>query len=327
MHGFPPSNFSDTWMSSARLNLSERSSRIIVPETSLGETMWQLFSPLLWKLIVFYLKVFLIVASIAMFAVSTVLVYSLVYWLVVPKRLHTYPVYFSYSGAESACANVTLASRQWEGVARPILEWDRPTPGYDFDVSITLDFPPGIEKRAPVMFDTVAMLRDHHAVVRTERPFLPTQVSWLGSIFRDFVTMAVSGLNLYRDRQMADVMLIDSLPVLPTESLSYIHVCMRAPALHVYSASLNFVSKLSGFRYLLAHHPVLVGVVVVSSTVGLALAAVAVAYAVRFLKARETDEEYMEEYEPISPVSAREEDMMASETFRDDQSGLRRRRD
>lgn len=307
---------------------SESSSRIVIPQPTLGDTMWELVSPLLWKLLVFYLKVFLILASVAMFVITTVLVYSLVYWLVIPKRLHSYPVYFSYQGTDvPACANVTLATRQWEGLARPIREWDRPTPGYDFDVSISLEYPSGLEKREPIMFETLAMLRDHHVVVKTERPFLPTQVSWLGNMFRDFLTMAISGLHLYRDSLTADVMLIDSLPVLPQENLSFIHVCMRKPPLHVYGATLNFVSKLSGFRYLLAHHPILVGVVVVGATVGLALIGVMIAYVLRYLKGREErleDEEDMRE--PLSPLSPREDDMQqAHGNGEDNSSGLRRR--
>lgn len=307
---------------------SERSSRIEIPEPTLGETVWELLSPLLWKLLVFYIKIFLLIASLVLFVVTTVLLYSVIYWLAVPKRLHTYPVYFSYKGAHSdACANITLADRQWEAIGRPIKEWDRPTPGFDFDISISLEYP-GTVPREPVMFETSAMLRDHHTIVKTERPFLPTQISWLGTLFRDFVTMAFTGLHLYKDKQTADVMLVESLPVFAQEQLSYVHVCMHKPPLHVYSATLNFVSKLSGFRYMLAHHPVLVGAVVVGSIVGLAFFAVAVAYAVRYFRPREEIVEEEEEYadEPLSPVSPREEELLTSDAAGEDAgSGLRRR--
>ena len=307
--------------------MSERSSRIVIPETNLGETIWELVSPLLWKLLVFYVKIFLLIASVVMFVVTTVLLYSLVYWLAVPKRLHSYPVFFGYN-QQVPCANVTLANRQWEGLARPIKEWDRPTSGYDFDVSISLEYPSTMrEHHQPVMFETIALLRDHHPIVQTERPFLPTQTSWLGTLFRDFVLMAITGLHVYRDSQSADVMLIDNLPVLPQEHLSYVHVCMRGsdPPLYVYSATLHFVSKLSGLRYMVAHHPVLVGVVVVGSTVGLALVAVAIAYIVRFLKTKEEIAEMDTDLrEPLSPMSPREDEMLTSETVSGG-DGLRRR--
>ncbi len=306
---------------------SEQSSRIIIPEASLSETIWELLSPLLWKLLVFYLKVFLLVASVVLFVVITVVLYSLVYWLAVPKRLHSYPVYFAYRGPNAdACANVTLADRQWEGLSRPIHEWDRPTPGFDFDIRITLDYPSTLP-REPVMFETTALLRDHHPIAKTERPFLPTQTSWLGATFRDFVMMAITGLQLYRDGQGADVVLIESLPVYATEKLSYVHVCMRNPPLHVYSATLNFVSKLSGFRYMLAHHPVLVGILVVGVTLGLTLLAVAIAYAVRYFKPKEQElEEEDEITEPLSPVSPREEELMASDAGAEEGTGSLRRR-
>jgi hypothetical protein len=307
---------------------SERSSGIvIIPEASLGGTLWELISPIIWKLLLFYLKIFLLIASVVMFVVTTILLYSLVYWLAVPKRLHSYPVYFSYRGeGASACANVTLANRQWEGLSRPIKEWDRPTTGYDFDVSVSLDYPSTV--REPVMFETVASLRDHHPIVKTERPFLPTQTSWLGNIFRDFITMAITGLHLYRDSQTADVLLIDNLPVLPQESLSYVHICMRSPPLHVYSATLNFVSKLSGFRYMLAHHPIIVGIVVVALTVAVALLAVAIAYIARYFRLKEQEMERPETdfREPISPLSPREDDMFTPEPAIDESNaGLRRR--
>jgi len=301
---------------------SERSSRILIPQPTVTETIWELVSPLLWKLLVFYVKIFLLIASIVMFVVTTVLLYSLVYWLAVPKRLHSYPVYFSYSKT-GACANITLADRQWEAIGRPIKEWDRPTPGFDFDVSITLEYP-STGARAPVMFETSAMLRDQHTIVRTERPFLPTQISWLGTLFRDFITMAITGLHLYKDRLSGDVMLIESLPVFAQEQISYVYVCMQEPPLHVYSASLNFVSKLSGLRYMLAHHPLLVGAVVVGATVGLALFAIVIAYAVRYFKPKdEAGDEDDYAGEPLSPVSPREEEILSG--GEEASSGLRRR--
>jgi hypothetical protein len=305
---------------------SERSSRIvIIPEPSLGATLWELLSPVLWKLLVFYLKIFLLIASIVMFVVTSVLLYSLVYWLAVPKRLHSYPVFFAYRGEHNnACANVTLANRQWEGLSRPIKEWDRPTGGFDFDVSISLDYPS--TDREPVMFETTASLRDHQMIVKTERPFLATRISWLGRLFRDFITMAVTGLNIYRDSQMADVLLIDNLPVLSQENLSYVHICMRSPPLPVYSATLNFVSKLSGFRYMLAHHPVLVGIVVVFSSVAITLFALAVAYVARYFRMKEQEMEEMDSdfREPLSPMSPREDDMTSPATD-ETSAGLRRR--
>jgi hypothetical protein len=288
--------------------------------------VWELISPLLWKLVVFYTKVFLLLASVAMFAFTTVLLYSLVYWLAVPKRLHSYPVFFDYS-QDPVCANVTLADRQWEGLGRPVREWDRPTPGFDFDVSLTLEFPTTDHNVAspPVMFETTALLRDHHAVATTRRGHLVTYTSWLGRLLRDFVLMGASGLHLYRDRATGEVELFDSFPVHAQESLSYMHVCMRPP-LHVYSATLNFVSKLSGLRYLLAHHPIMVGVFVVGFAVGAAVLVILIAYIVRYVRKSEEHAaaEFDEFREPLSPVSPREE-VMSSETGGELSDNLRRR--
>lgn len=306
------------------------SSRIIIPpRQSIGAMLWEIVSPLLWKLTVFYTKVFLFIASIGGFILTTILLYSLVYYLAVPKRLHTYPVFFDYIGADQACANVTLSSRQWEGLARPIRQWDRPTPHYDFDVSLTVEFPNTEYNIAqkPVMFETSALLRDHTKVATTRRGFLVPQMSTLARLFRDFVTMAVAGLYLYQDKQTMDIPLIESFPVMETEALSFIRLCM-SPTIHIYSGALNFTSRLSGFRYLIAHHPIFVGIVVVGSVVSMAILGVILAYIVRYIKrgsARE-DIEDRAPVEPLSPISPREE-MFATHEEAEHIVGIRRRRD
>lgn len=311
-------------------------SRIEIPlinqQPSLLRSVWELIAPLLWRLVVFYTKVFLVMASLAILVVTTVLLYSLVYWMAVPKRLHTYPVFFNYeeSGA-FACANISLSGRQWEGINRPITDWERPTPGFDFDVSIALEYPSNEHnmRQGPVMFETRAELKNHHEIVKTERPFLIPQLSWFGRLFRDFLTMALTGLLLYQDKSSADIMLIESFPVISQEtSLSFIHICMRPPV-HVYSATLSFVSKLSGFRYLLAHHPLTVGVVVVGSVLALAIGFLIAAYILRFSKRNIEDDD--DEQGPISPISPREEDMMdrpaaGPEAGEEDVTTLRNRR-
>jgi len=308
---------------------SNATSRILVPTPSLASAVWELVSPLLWRLVVFYTKIFLVLASLAILVITTVLLYSLVYWMAVPKRLHTYPVFFNYdaTGAQFACANVSLSGRQWEGLNRPIIDWQRPTAGFEFDVSISLEFPANQHNLhlGPVMIETRALLKSHQQVALTQRAVLLPQLSALGRVFRDFVTMALAGLLLYQDKTSVDVLLIESLPVLAQESsLSYINICMRPPV-HVYSATLSFVSKLSGFRYLIAHHPLTVGVVVVGAVLTLAIIFMIGAYISRFYK-RNQDDPLLDDDEeavgPISPVSPREEPFPAEEHV---DTNLRRR--
>ena len=284
-------------------------SRIEIPTPSLASTVWDLVAPLVSRLIVFYMKLFLVLASLAILLVTTILLYSLVYWMAVPKRLHTYPVHFNYeTSSPAACANVSLSPRQWEGFNRPIPDWERPTAGFDFDVSIAMEFPSTQHnmRLGPVMFETRALLKSHQEIAKTDRAFLIPQLSWLGRLFRDFVTMALTGLLLYNDKSSADVMLIESLPVFSQESsLSFIHICMHPPV-HVYSATLSFVSRLSGLRYLLAHHPLTVGVFVVASVFSLAIAFMIVAYVFRLYKPATIDGGE-DDRGPVSPVSPREE--------------------
>ena len=305
---------------------SEASSRIFIPpnQTILG-LIWEVISPWVWKLAVFYTKIFLFLASFGLFIITTIILYSMVYYLAVPKRLHTYPVHFDF-GKDHACANVTLANRQWEGLARPIIEWDRPVPGYDFDITLTIEFPNTHHnlEQGPVMMETSVLLRDYSPVAKTRRPFLVPQMSTLARLFRDALTMAVSGLHLYQDKQTQDIDLIESLPIFHHESLSFVSLCMNPP-IHVYSATLNFTSKLSGLRYLISHHPIFTGFLVVSVVVALATVSFLGMYIVRYIK-----KENGTQVEPFSPISPTE-DIIGCENDQIDEDinegGLRRRRD
>ena len=288
---------------------------VVVGQSSTVWILWEAASPLVYKLFAFYFKIFLLLASIAMLVVTTILLYSLLYWLVVPKRLHSYPVHFDYlSGEDSVCSNITLAERQWEGLMRPLTGWDRPTPGFDFDVTLTLEFPSSEYNLAqpPVMFDTSVALKDHTVIAKVRRGFLVPTMSTFARWFRDLATMALTGFHLFNDRLTEDVTLVESLPVFHHESVSFLSLCM-SPPLHVYSATLNFVSKLSGFRYIIAHHPILVGIVTVATVVIFAALGVLAAALVRYVRQSHRDDPDDNEEDSCSGVSPREEFMTTAE--------------
>lgn len=220
--------------------------------------LWETISPLLYKLWMFYLKVILVIASAIMFVVTTILLYWLLYWLVVPKRLHSYPVFFDYAKDGPVCANVSLSGQQWVGLNRPIANWDRPTSGYEFDVSLVIEFPPSDDQEMTVFTTTVKP-----NLVTTRRSFKVHSISQMARLFRDFLTMAVSGLYVFKDSQTSRIVLIESFPVFENEDISQVEICMQPPALNLYGATLNFESKLSGLRYLLANHPILIGIGIV----------------------------------------------------------------
>jgi hypothetical protein len=236
-----------------------------------------------------------------------------------------------YMDEKIACANISMSAngRQWEGRNRPIIHWDRPTAGYEFDVVMSLDFPQsGCNERlgAPVMFETRiwgidkvptdhsvggAVKADPHQLVVTRRPLLIPQISWLARLFRDSIMMVLSGLYVVQDKMGIEVVLIESFPVFVNEIISRVDVCMHAnQVLQVYSGQLNFVSKLSGFKYLIAHHPIAVGVIVVLAVMTIGIVGVVVASIIRYVRLSRTDDNDMqnsgddgESLASVSPVS------------------------
>jgi len=260
--------------------------------------------------------------------------------MVVPKRLHTYPVYFDYSEPGVVCANVTLSAggRQWEGLGRPIVEWDRPTNGYEFDITLGLDFPlAGGNDRlgGPVMFETRVFGDSVRTeLVSTKRGLLIPQISWLARLFRDFIMMVLSGLYMVQDKMGIEVVLIESFPVFVGDTISRVSVCMRSSSdqiLQVYSGQLNFVSKLSGFKYLIAYHPIAVGMIVVLSLLAFAVSGVVIAAIVKYVRvSREEvdgdDDESLGSVSPVSPTGeTAETEMVGQPEETVDASQIRRR--
>ena len=279
--------------------------------------------PWIYAILMIYAKILLVIVSISLFVATTVLLYGMLYWLVVPKRLHSYDAFFDYTGT-GACANVTLAGQQWEGLERHIVNWDRPTIGFDFDVTLAVEYPASVHNLnlpAPVMF-TTALFADEHLkpVVETRRAMTVPAMSLAAQWGRDILTMGIVALQVFQDKMSSEIVLIDSVPILEHETVSMVTICMQ-PSIHVYKASVHFESKLSGIRYLIAHHPVLVGIAVVSIIVGLAIFGVLAAALVRFMR---QEQQTHDEDDSVSAVSAREE-FMDGGLNEETNSGIRKR--
>ena len=273
--------------------------------SSLISWIWSTISPMIWRISIMYMKIFMLLASLGVFVITTIILYSLIYWMVIPKRLHSYPVYFDYTnGNEVVCSTVVMSGeRQWETASRPIHQWDKPTGGFDFDVTLTLDFPTNHHNKnlGPVMFET-KIFSSHTELVSTRRPFLIPHISSLAQLFRDAIYMSLAGLYLVTDKLSAEVELVESMPVFLHEPLSKVLICMYSPNIHVYSGQLNFVSKLSGIRYLIAHHPIFVGLIVVGVVLGMAMFGMVMAAIIRYVRSNGEDE-WVEGSPDLSPVS------------------------
>ena len=304
-----------------------RSGVSVTSPPSLFVFLWSKISPILWKIFIIYVKIFIFVASLGIFVLTTVVLYSLIYWMVIPKRLHSYPAYFDYSGPYVCSTIVFSAERQWETANRPIHDWDKPTGGYDFDVMLTLDFPANHHNKqlGPVMFETKVFSAQHTEIVSTKRPFFIPHISWLAHLFRDTVYMALAGLYLVTDKLSAEILLIESLPVYANEPLSQVTVCMHSPGIHVYSGQVHFVSKLSGIRYLIAHHPIFVGLVVVGIVLAMALAGILAAAIFRYVKSNDDSECVEGDLSPVSRPSSGNDEFIPGRRSSSSNSNLRKR--
>ena len=220
------------------------------------------------KLSVWYLKAFLILASIGVVLGSSIAFYWLIYFAVVPKKVHTYQA----SLESPQCLNISLSTHQWHG-SKP-LHYDRPTGGMDYDVTLTMSVPLTSNNIRLGQILTEAKLitqsGNMHAQVHTQT-VIPQLSKW-ALLVRELTFAVPTGLNLFmKDAIDLDILLFDGLPI-PREPMhedhdhlvvhkhqkydpiSRVQVCMHAfPTF--YSAELAFTAKLTGLRYVLSHYP------------------------------------------------------------------------
>ncbi|KAF4755607.1 hypothetical protein FOZ62_002170 [Perkinsus olseni] len=231
-------------------------------------------SPFAWRLVLLWAKLILVGLSVVSVTVSALILYWVVHWLVIPKQLHSFPVYFDYS-TTPACAAVSFSNRQWfdtaasrPALAAPVL--DLPAPSVDYDVTLALDLPSNhynVDK-GPVMVDITlyGMKGRDEPTARSRRPLLlPYRSSLLGTM-REWLMIVPALLGWTVDEFTVTMPLFEELNVEVYESSNFpllsATVCM-SPPLQVYRADLRFHSQLSGIRYLLSSHPIIMCVVFV----------------------------------------------------------------
>ncbi|KAF4696013.1 hypothetical protein FOZ60_002735 [Perkinsus olseni] len=229
-------------------------------------------SPFAWRLVLLWAKLILVGLSVVSVTVSALILYWVVHWLVIPKQLHSFPVYFDYS-TTPACAAVSFSNRQWfdtaasrPALAAPVL--DLPAPSVDYDVTLALDLPSNhynVDK-GPVMVDITlyGMKGRDEPTARSRRPLLlPYRSSLLGTM-REWLMIVPALLGWTVDEFTVTMPLFEELNVEVYESSNFpllsATVCM-SPPLQVYRADLRFHSQLSGIRYLLSSHPIIMCVV------------------------------------------------------------------
>jgi len=224
------------------------------PRPLLAETIPEKAFSFAQTLSFWYVKVFLVLSSLSLVIASSMVFYWLVYFLLIPPKLYTYPAYL-----KGDCFNVTLANRQWVSDYRP-LTWDRPTVSIDFDVTLMLKVPmvgPSDHSEQSSIIATL-LTASGNPLATFQTQWLTPQLSSLAFFLRNIAFSVPSALGLVYETWEAELPLFSSFPLLIEEGndpLSYVSVCMH-PRPQFYYSELRFHSKLSGLRYLLSTYPV-----------------------------------------------------------------------
>ncbi|EEQ97507.1 hypothetical protein Pmar_PMAR004012 [Perkinsus marinus ATCC 50983] len=186
-------------------------------------------SPFVWRLVLLWSKLILVGLSIVSVTISAWILYWVVHWLVIPKQLHSFPVYFDYS-ATPACATVSFSNRQWfdttasrQALAAPLL--DLPAPSVDYDVTLALDLPTNHYNldKGPVMVDVTlyGMKGQDAPTARSRRPLLLPYHSSLLRTMREWLMVLPALLGWTVDEFTATVPLFEELNVEVYESSTF----------------------------------------------------------------------------------------------------------
>ena len=201
-----------------------------------------------------YVKLFLVLSSLSLVILSSMIFYWLVYFLLIPPKLYTYPAHI-----RGDCLNVTLANRQWVSDFRPV-SWNRPAASVEFDVSLMMQLPivSSLENRNQSIIIASMLTASGNKLAEFQSQWLPPQLSNIALLLRNFAYAVPTALGLVFESWEAEIPLFSSFPLLVEEAsdpLSYVQVCMQ-PRPDFYHSELRFHSKLSGLRYLLSTYPV-----------------------------------------------------------------------
>lgn len=243
-----------------------------------------------------------------LFTAATIL-YSLVYYLVIPSRLHEQEMFFDYGNHAAltrdgldrltlpiAKLNLLDPVHQWEPsplVMLPSQPSSVLVPGVKYDIFIELTVP---ESRANVdigMFMVSTMLKSvgSEYLASSSRPAIVhdshSLVRWLrvGSL-------AIShALGFTEPSQVLHILAINGITESKVHPLTSVTVTLNHPEVQIYAAKLTIIAQLSGVRYLMYHWSVSTAVLVILNIVFLEAIALVILFAFYNLPVIVEDEE------------------------------------
>uniref|UniRef100_K3WY91 Seipin n=1 Tax=Globisporangium ultimum (strain ATCC 200006 / CBS 805.95 / DAOM BR144) TaxID=431595 RepID=K3WY91_GLOUD len=244
-----------------------------------------------------------------LFATATIL-YSLLYYLVIPSRLHEQEIFFDYGNHASLVAEgsglghqLTLPTAKLN-LLDPVHQWNASpvvklpahpqqvlVPGVKYDIYIELTVPESRVNADIGMFMVSTTLKstDGQYLASSARSAIVHDSHSLVRWIRVGALAVLHALGLTEPAQVLDVLAINGIMESKTHPLTTAEITLNHPAIQIYSAKLTIIAQLSGVRYLMYHWSVSTAVLVILNIVFLEAVALVIIYAFYNLPAAEEE--------------------------------------
>lgn len=231
-----------------------------------------------------------------LFAMATVL-YSLVYYLVIPSRLHEQDIFFDYGNhaalTRDGLDKLTLPTAKLN-LLDPVYQWEpsplvtlpaQPSsvlvPGVKYDIFIELTVP---ESRTNVdigMFMVWTTLNsvDSEHLASSSRPAIVHDSHSLVRWLRVGALAISHAIGFTEPSQVLHILAVNGITESKAHPLTSVAITLNHPEVQIYSAKLTIIAQLSGVRYLMYHWSVSTAVLVILNIVFLEAIALVVLFA------------------------------------------------
>lgn len=205
-----------------------------------------------------------------LFALAT-MVYCLLYYAVIPSRLHEQEIFFDYGNhagmvkdgqktltLPSATLNLLDPVHQWQAselVTLPAPVGSALVPGVKYDVFVELNVPESDVNVEVGMFMLQTTLTSAHGelLASSSRPAIVHDSHSLVRIVRMGVRLIPFALGLMDPAQSIRVLVINGFTEIKDHPLTNVSIVLNHPELQIYNAKLTIIAQLSGVRYLMYH--------------------------------------------------------------------------
>ncbi|DAZ94324.1 TPA: hypothetical protein N0F65_012127 [Lagenidium giganteum] len=225
------------------------------------------------------------------------LFYGLIYYLIIPARLHEQEIFFDY-GNHAALSKTGLTelslpqakldllapTQQWHAaphVPKPARASSALVPGVKYDVYIELVVPESATNVNVGMFmvSTALGTHDGELLATSERPAIVHHSHALVRWARVMFWLVPHALGLTEPSQSVLVQAINGFQESKAHPLTTVNITLNNPEVQIYSAKLTIIAQLSGVRFLMYHWAVPTALVVILNLVLAEAVALMILYA------------------------------------------------